>query len=307
MAPRDGAGEVRRLVTEAEEVKPEPPRPLMRELPPADPFPVDALGDVLGAAARAIHDRVQAPIAIGGQSVLGAATLAAQGHADLVLPIGPGQPRPISSFLITVANSGERKTECDKQALWPIRAREKSLRDAHDADLPAFQDDKAAWEKARDHACKAGKGDRAKIRAALEAIGPAPAAPLEPMLTCDEPTIEGLHKLFGIGWPSLGLFAAEGGRFVGGHGMSDEAKLRTASSLSTLWDGEPIKRVRATDATVTMPGRRLAFHLMVQPDPMITSGARAMTSSAAIILWPDLDGGVTSRPWPQRQAPSCSE
>ncbi len=116
MAPRDGAGEVRRLVTEAEEVKPEPPRPLMRELPPADPFPVDALGDVLGAAARAIHDRVQAPIAIGGQSVLGAATLAAQGHADLVLPIGPGQPRPISSFLITVANSGERKTECDKQA-----------------------------------------------------------------------------------------------------------------------------------------------------------------------------------------------
>lgn len=86
------------------------------------------------------------------------------------------------------------------------------------------------------------------------------------MLTCDEPTIEGLHKLFGIGWPSLGLFAAEGGRFVGGHGMSDDAKLRTVSSLSTLWDGEPIKRVRATDTTVTMPGRRLALHLMVQPE-----------------------------------------
>src|SRR5215813_9580287 len=88
----------------------EPPRPLMRELPPADPFPVDALGDVLGAAARAIHDRVQAPVAIGGQSVLGAATLAVQGHADVVLPIGNGQARPISSNFITVAASGERKS-----------------------------------------------------------------------------------------------------------------------------------------------------------------------------------------------------
>jgi hypothetical protein len=85
------------------------------------------------------------------------------------------------------------------------------------------------------------------------------------MLTCDEPTIEGLHRLLGIGWPSLGLFSPEGGRFIGGHGMSDDAKLRTAASLSTLWDGEPIKRVRATDAA-TMPGRRLALHLMVQPE-----------------------------------------
>src|SRR5438477_493511 len=60
--------------------KPEPPRPLMRELPSADPFPVDALGDILGAAARAIHDRVQAPIAIGAQSVIAAAALAVQGY-----------------------------------------------------------------------------------------------------------------------------------------------------------------------------------------------------------------------------------
>jgi hypothetical protein len=58
------------------QVNPEGPRPLMRERPPADPFPIDALGDVLGAGARAIHDRVRAPLAICAQSVLGAATLA---------------------------------------------------------------------------------------------------------------------------------------------------------------------------------------------------------------------------------------
>ena len=97
-------------VTAAKEVKPESPRPLMRELPPADPFPIDALG-VLAPAARAIHDRVQAPQAICGQSVLAAATLAVQGHADVELPTG--QKRPLTNFYLTIAATGERKTSVD--------------------------------------------------------------------------------------------------------------------------------------------------------------------------------------------------
>ena len=48
--------------------------------------------------------------------------------------------------------------------------------------------------------------------------------------------------------------------------MSDESKLRTAAGLSELWDGEPIKRVRAGDGTLVLPGRRVAMHLMAQPD-----------------------------------------
>lgn len=63
-------------------------------IPPADPFPIDALGDVLGAAAKGINDRVQAPMAMCGQSILGAATLAAQGHADVELPSDGDRPNP---------------------------------------------------------------------------------------------------------------------------------------------------------------------------------------------------------------------
>jgi hypothetical protein len=265
MSPPDGAAEVRRIIDAAEEVKPEPPRPLMRELPPADPFPVDALGDVLGAAARAIHDRVQAPIGIGAQSVLGAATLAVQGHADVVLPIGPGQVRPLSCFLITVAATGERKTACDAEALWPVRKHETALRSRHDVDMPSYANDKIAWDKARDEAVRRGKGDRAAIKAALDRLGPAPVMPLHPMLTCPEPTFEGQCRLFAAGWPSLGIFAAEGGQFIGGHGMSEDNRLKTAAGLSSLWDGEPIRRVRAGDGAATLPGRRLAAHLMAQP------------------------------------------
>ena len=109
------------------EAKPEPPRPLMRDLPPADPFPVDALGGVLALAARAIHDRVQAPLAMCGQSVLAVATLAVQGHTDIELPTG--QRRPLTNYYLTIAATGERKTAVDTEALSPVRRRESALQE----------------------------------------------------------------------------------------------------------------------------------------------------------------------------------
>jgi hypothetical protein len=36
--------------------------------------------------------------------------------------------------------------------------------------------------------------------------------------------------------------------------------------LSELWDGKPIKRVRALDGVTILPDRRLSFHVMIQPD-----------------------------------------
>ena len=242
----------------------EPPRPLIRELPPADPFPIDALGTLLGSAATAIYERVRCPVAICGQSVIAAATLAAQAHADVQLPTG--HVRPISNYFITRAETGERKTAADDEALWPVRKREKALREAYDEGLPDYENRKIAWEKAREYAVRKAKGDRGAIKSALNALGPAPMAPLVPVLTCPEPTYEGLCKLLAVGQPSVGVFSSEGGQFIGGHGLSEDKKLLTAAGLSGLWDGEPIKRVRAGDGTSILPGRRASMHLMAQPD-----------------------------------------
>jgi Protein of unknown function (DUF3987) len=54
--------------------------------------------------------------------------------------------------------------------------------------------------------------------------------------------------------------------FTGGHGMSDDHRLKTAAMLSELWDGKPIKRVRALDGITILPGRRLSMHVLIQPD-----------------------------------------
>ena len=105
--------------------EPEPPQPLFRELPPADEYPVSRLGPTLSAATEAIHDITQAPIEICAQSVLAAATLAAQGHADVVLP--HGAVRPLSCFFLTISASGERKSSADGEALRAVREQERAL------------------------------------------------------------------------------------------------------------------------------------------------------------------------------------
>jgi hypothetical protein len=242
----------------------EAPRPLMREMPAADQFPVDALGTLLANAARAIQDRVQAPMAICGQAVLAAAALAVQGHANVKLPIG--QVRPISEYFLTIARTGERKTAADTEALRPARKHEADLRGQYELDLPNYLNTKVAYEKARDVAAKSGKGDMAKIKAALDQLGPAPIAPLSPILTCQEPTFEGLCKLAVHGHASLGVFSSEGGQFIAGHGMSVDHRLKTAAGLSAFWDGDDVKRVRSGDGATTLVGRRVSLHLMTQPD-----------------------------------------
>jgi hypothetical protein len=260
-----GAQQIRNLVASAEKVELEPPRPLMRELPPATPFPDAALGNILGPAARAINDRVRAPMAICAQSVLAAANLAVQAHGDVELPIGRGLAKPTSNFFVTVAATGERKSASDAEANGPIGRREQMLRQQYEADLPAYINDKMAWDKAREAAARNAKGNRAEIKRALDDLGPEPKAPLIPLLTCPEPTFEGLLKLFQTGQPSLGLFAGEGGQFIGGHGLSEDNKLKTSAGLSTLWDGGVIRRVRVGDGTVIMANRRLCMHVMAQP------------------------------------------
>jgi hypothetical protein len=245
------------------EFRAERPLPLLRALSAPEAFPIEALGDVLGPAAEAIQDVVQSPWAMCSQAVLGAATLAVQGHADVELPTG--QIKPISNFFLTVAGSGERKSATDALALRPIRKHEEILLETYVAELPAYNNSKAAWDAARKKACSANKGDFTAIKAALNNLGPEPAAPLSPLFTCQEPTFEGLCRALEFGQPSIGIFATEGGQFIAGHAMSAENKLKTAAGLSCAWDGETIRRVRAADGVTILAGRRVSLHLMVQP------------------------------------------
>lgn len=248
----------------------EGPRPLVREIEPAEPYPIESLGP-LRAAAEAVQAHTQAPVAICAQAVLGAVSLITQAHADVVLP--SGQTRPTSLFLMTIAASGERKSAVDALALRAIYEREAELRETHNAEAAAYKASYDIWEarqaqaKSELRSAKKQRGEAAiAAEADLRAVGAQPEPPLAPILVCPEPTFEGYCKLTAMGHPALGLFSAEGGSFIGGFGMSKDQKLKTAAGISSVWDGDPIKRVRAGDGSIVLAGRRLALHLMAQPD-----------------------------------------
>ncbi len=240
------------------------PLPLFPKAAPAKPYPLEALGEGLGAAARAIASKVQCPESMAAQSVLAVAALASQAHADVMLPYG--QTRPLSLFCLTIAGSGDRKTSADREALWPIRKHEKQLRTRYDEAMPQFKIDSAAWQaqkrKIEIDNCLGLEGRKAK----LVELGPEPRRPLYPFLTAPDPTLEGLNKTMVDAPASMGIFSAEGGQFIGGSGMSDDNRLRTAAGFSRFWDGEQERRVRAGDGVTILEGRRLAMHLMAQPE-----------------------------------------
>lgn len=235
-------------------------RPLYREAPPAPAFPQDGLG-ALRPAVEAIQDRTQAPPALCAQSALAAVALAAMPHADVVLP-GAGV-RPLGCYFVTIAQSGERKSTADGIALAPIRELEERSRETYGEEWRRFCNDKDAYDEARKKALKAGKGDRAATRRALDALGPEPLAPASPMLTVSDATSQALER-FLEPRPWAGLFSAEGGMIVGGHAFSDENRMRTGALLNATWDGEPIRRARVGTGEAFLKGRRLAMHVMVQ-------------------------------------------
>ena len=203
----------------------------IHHLPPKMEYPVEGLGPILGNAAKALARRVQVPIESAAHSILSCASLVTQDKFNVKADHGT---IPLSLFCMTVAESGDRKSSCDKIAQVPILEYSKSLQSHYKKQIADFEnniDDKK---------------------------------PINPNMVCTEPTLEGLQKSFEQGRPSQAIFNDEAAQFFGGHAMNKENCLKSVAALSKFWDGAPISRMRVNES-FTLHGRRLAVHFMLQP------------------------------------------
>ncbi|MDO7928392.1 YfjI family protein [Pseudomonas sp. KFB-139] len=230
---------------------PRPPRPLIESNPVPQPYPVQALGGILGPAVERMAEVIGVPQALAAQSVLAASALATQGHAGLQLD---GRNYPLSLYLITVAASGDRKTAADRSAL-----------------LPARQWEREQWQHYREQLFRYRAAQRQAQRISPADPAPTNSVPLEaepsaPRLITTDPTIEALIKGLCHDLPSMGLFCDEGGQFLGSSTMSRDNRLKAVTTLSSLWDGSPIDRARSmAGESLRAYDRRLSLHLMLQP------------------------------------------
>lgn len=126
------------------------------------------------------------------------------------------------------------------------RAEYETLQAEHRADLEAHElryDSIVKSYKGSGKSPKPMSHDQQQALAAelaeLEKTKPKP--PTRPHILMEEPTAEGVYKHLLEGLPTAGLFSDEGGAFFSGHGMADEAKGRTITMLSQLWDGKPFE------------------------------------------------------------------
>lgn len=258
--------DIRAAFETARPVPIEGPMPLFRALPAAPEYPVDALGPVLASAAKAIAGQAQCAIACAANSVLAVASLAAQARADAVLPIGQGKRTPLSLYLLTVLESGERKSTADSFALKPVRDFERQLAEEEQAARMAYQSAATAHETAAKALTIKLKDDRAALKAALMDLGPAPLPPLLSILAPGgDQTFEGLFRIYQQGRPSLAMLCDDGASFLGGHSLKAENKAGTVANLCRAWDGSRLERIRSLDGVCVLYDRRLATHIMVQP------------------------------------------
>jgi hypothetical protein len=208
---------------------------VVEEAPQA--FPFDALGPILGPAARAIAESVQAPDSLAAGSVLASAALCAQPFADVVLP--HGQTATISLYIITSASSGDRKSATDAVA---GRAVEEKRRQDY-----------------RRHAAARGAHAEASTGAKSEGQLPAPQS-----IVVSNGTVEGLQVVL-RGQSHIGLFSPEGAELFGGHSMQPERKAAGLAWLCKGWGGETLDSLRVKDGLHVLVGRRVSLHVLLQP------------------------------------------
>lgn len=306
-APDDGGGPGH---SSAGEPWPEP-QPLAAKVE-LEPYPLDALPDPIRAAVEEVQGFTKAPVPLVASSALAALSLAIQAHADAKR--AEKLAGPVSLFLLTIADSGERKSTCDGFFTKAIRDYEETQAEFA---KPALKDHKAAieaWEAKRGgikekirQLAKDNKptGDKEAALRDLEHDKPEP--PRVPRLLYADATPEALAYGLAKNWPSGGVVSAEAGIVFGAHGMGKDSVMRNLALLNVLWDGGNLTIDRRTAESFMVRGARLTVALQVQEATLRSffdrSGGLARGTgflARFLVAWPESTQGF--RPFTEAPA-----
>ncbi|MDO9227087.1 MAG: YfjI family protein [Pseudomonadota bacterium] len=294
------------------------PQPLSAKVEP-EPYPVDALPDTIRAAVEEVAGFVKAPVPMVASSALAALSLAGQAHIDAKR--AERLQGPAGLFLLTIADSGERKSTCDGFFVSVIRQYQEEQAEAMKPALKRHESDMDAWTAERDGLLsaikEAGKKGKAtdKLRADLAEIqNDKPEPPRVPRLLLGDETPENLAWSLARQWPSAGVVSSEAGLIFGAHGMGKDSIMRNLGLLNVLWDGGVHSVGRRTSESFTVKGARLTVALQIQ-EPTLRSffdrsgGLARGTGFLArfLVAWPESTQGFrpfTEAPpnWPHLAA-----
>lgn len=284
-----------------------------------EPYPFDALPNTIRAAVEEVAGFVKAPLPLVASSALAALSLACQAHTDVKR--AERLQGPSGLFLLTIADSGERKSTCDGFFSSAIHQYQEEQTEAMKPDIERHKADMDAWAAERDgllmaikDAGKKGKPTD-KLRtdlANLQQYEPEP--PRVPRMLLGDETPENLAWGLARHWPSAGVVSSEAGTVFGAHGMGKDSVMRNLALLNVLWDGGTHSVGRRTSESFTVKGARLTVALQVQEATLreffSKSGGLARGTgflARFLVAWPESTQGYrpfTEAPenWPHLDA-----
>lgn len=266
----NGLEAVREAILGAGKAKPiwPDPQPLGFVADPLD-YPLDALPSTIRAAVEEVARYTQAPPALVAGSALGAVSIATQGLVDVAR--ADKLTGPVSLYLLTIAESGERKSTVDTFFTKVIHAWTDEAAATLESVLTRYRADTAAWESkysgvkgAITQLARKGKPTDMEERRLRELEHDSPQPPLVPRLTYQDITPEQLAYSLATGWPTAGVLSSEAGTVLGAHGMGKDSMVRNLAFLNVAWEGGIHQVDRRTSESFTVKGARLTMSLAIQ-------------------------------------------
>ena len=234
-----------------------------------NPYPLEALPDTVKNAVKEVIDYVQAPIPLAASSALGALSLAIQGHIDIKRD--NKLSGPCGLFLLTIAESGERKSTSDGYFTKAIREYEKKQSTERKSALRKYLFNTESWKSKFQgikenikSLTKNGEKTTDEERRLLNLMAEKPSMKQTPRLLYDDTTPEALREKLAT-WPIGGILSSEAGIVFGSYAMNKDSIQRNLSTCNIFWDGGNISIDRKTSDSFVVRNARLTLSLQAQP------------------------------------------
>ena len=226
----------------------------------APPLELSLLDDIVNEIVGA----TSTPPELTESAILGAMSIACQHLIDVDCP-GGGRS-PTSLFLLSSADSGERKSTIENFIFKPIFDIDHKNRLKAEKDNQLFDRDMMVWKAKLNQV-------RRELGAALSDSSPTdeiedrlgavlqskPSRSVAPRFIYRDESIRNLQIGMATSWPSAALVVSES------TGLFSSRNAESLPSLSAIWDGRPIDVGRAKMPPIYVPSPRLTISLMLQP------------------------------------------
>ncbi|ELY6247418.1 DUF3987 domain-containing protein [Cronobacter universalis] len=227
-------------------------------------FPIHVFPTSVRNAIYEVVQHTQAPLAMVAAEMLGVISLACQNRIDVCRL--NNLRSPTSLFIVTIAESGERKSTVSKLLMKPIYQLEERLFEQYKKDLIKWQykvkifkaEEKALMSKMKSE-IRGGKDPTITHESLSMLQDSYPVEPVRCKLMFNDTTPSAIKEYLCGDWRSVGILSDEVGAIFNGYALNE------LPFVNKMWDGATYSVERKNAPERLIRNARLTLSLQVQP------------------------------------------